>query len=700
MPNESFLENRAASLVLPNNIKGFLIRAQVDEALSQIPETIVEFVSSDLDLDLAKVVGERLRIDLDAPKKKTRYFQGRCVSAEYLDSFNGQGYFRATLRPWLWFLTQTTNCRIFQDKTVIDILREVFSQHGFSDWQDKTKHAFTKRSYCVQYRETDFDFVSRLMEEEGIYYYHSCDKTKETLVLADEVSSHMPLVDHAQLEFRGRTEGFRWGEDHFFEWRGTEAIRPGKVTLSDYDFEKPKTDLMTAKALPKGRHPYTKLELYDYPGRHGDVKTGEYKARVRIEGHAAQATRARAVGNIRQMAVGGRFRLKEHPRKAENTDYIVISARHQIQSDADVGDKRIVSSILGSMLDFDNTNSPDVYRCVVEVQPAREPYRAPQLTPRPETPGIQTAVVVGKKGEEVWTDKHGRVKVQFHWDRDGKKDESSSCWVRCAVPWSGKGWGMMAVPRIGQEVVVQFEDGNPDRPLITGMVYNGDTKFPWDLPANATQLGLKTNSSKKGGGFSELIFEDKKDAEFVRLQSERDFKQIIKNNAEIEVGLAHKDKGFFKQTIHGDKTEKIVEGDHSFTVAKGQETLSVAKDRTTDIGGKDTTKVDGAYALNVAQGGEIDIGAALSISAKSKITLKCGASSIEITPSKVTISSPQIDVAATGTAKVTANGQLTVEAKGMTKVAGKGMLQLEGGGMTQVKSSGILTVKGSLTMIN
>jgi type VI secretion system secreted protein VgrG len=692
MANENFLENRYASLVLPNKIKGFLVRAQVEETLGEIPETIVEFVTSDLDLDLGKLVGERLRIDLDAPKKKTRYFQGRCISAEYLDSFNGQAYFRAHLRPWLWFLTQTRNCQIFQDKTVIDILRDVFGKHGFSDWQDKTKKRFAKRPYCVQYRETDFDFVSRLMEEEGIYYFHRCDKTKETLILGDDVSSHSPLTDQDEVEFHGRTERFRFKDDHFFEWRGVEAIRPGKVTLSDYDFEKPKTDLQTVKSLQKGRHPYTKLELYDYPGRHADVKTGEHHARVRIEAQAAQASRAHAVGNLRQMAVGGRFKLKEHPRKAENTDYIVVSVRHEIQSDSNNGIDGVVSSILGPMLDFDSSSSPDIYRCVVEVQPAREPYRTPQRTPRPESPGMQTALVVGKKGEEIWTDKHGRVKIQFHWDRDGKKDETASCWVRCAVPWSGKGWGMMAVPRIGQEVVVQFEDGDPDRPLITGMLYNGDTKFPYDLPQNSTQFALKTNSSKKGGGFSELVFEDKKDAEFVRLQSERDFKQIIKNNAEIEIGLGHKDKGFFKQTIQGDKTEKIVEGDHAFTIAKGKATWEVADDRTSRIGGNDRLKVD--------KNGEIQIGAALEITAKTKITLKCGASKIEMTPPGITISSPKLDMSATGMAKLNAKGQLMLEGKGMAKLKGGGMLTVEGGGMTQVKSKGLLTVKGSLTMIN
>ena len=557
MANEIIREGRQVRLNLPGKLKGFLVRAQINEGLSQITETTIEFMSSDLDLDLQKVVGERLILEVDAPKDKTRYFQGRCVATEYLGSHGDQGYFRATVRPWLWFLTRTSNCRIFQDKSVIDIIKDIFGQRGFSDFKDQTKHSFPKRTYCVQYRETDFDFISRLMEEEGIYYYHSHDKTKETLILADEASTHKVVEDQTEIDFYIRAENYRRDHDHIFEWRGSESIQTGKVTLQDYDFEKPKSDLKSVKALSKGRHAYNKYEVYEYPGRHTDVKTGEHHARVMVEGFAAHCQRSRGACNVRQMAAGAKFKLKKHPRKAENDEYLVISACHQLQIDTDVQDRDIVGAILGPTLDFDQSNSEDIYRCIFEVQPIKEPYRAPQITPRPENPGVQTAVVVGKQGEEIWTDKYGRVKVQFHWDRDGKKDENASCWIRTAVPWSGKSWGMVAVPRVGQEVVVQFEDADPDRPIITGMVYNGDTKFPQTLPANQTQMGLKTNTTKGGGGFSELIFEDKKDAEFVRLQSERDFKQIIKNNAEITVGLEHKKEGFFKQTIHGDKTETI-----------------------------------------------------------------------------------------------------------------------------------------------
>ncbi|MEL6478803.1 MAG: type VI secretion system tip protein TssI/VgrG [Pseudomonadota bacterium] len=708
MAKEIELEGRQVRLELPNKLKGFLMRAQVDEGLSKITETVVEFMSSDLDLDLQKVVGERLHLEIDAPEKKTRYFQGHCISAEYLGAHAGRGYFRAILRPWMWFLTRTSNCRIYQDKTVIEVIKEIFKDRGFSDFKDSTKQKFAKREYCVQYRETDYDFICRLMEEEGIYFFFTHEKTKETLVLADDASAHKAVESAAKIDFFFREPEYRRKDDHIFEWRGGESVQTGKVTLQDYDFEKPKSDLKSVKALSKGKHSHKSYEIYDYPGHHRDTKTGEHHARVKVEALAAQYQRSHGACNVRQMMAGAKFTLEKHPRKTENQEYLVISATHQIQIDADVEDPEMVSAILGPTLDFDRQTSSDIFRTYFEVQPIKETFRAPLLTPWPEIPGVQTAVVVGKKGEEIWTDKHGRVKVQFHWDREGKKDENASCWIRTSVPWSGKNWGMVGVPRIGQEVVVQFEEGDPDRPIITGMVYNGETKLPYTLPANQTQVGLKTNKSKGGGGFNELVFEDKKDAEFVRLQSERDFKQIIKNNAEITVGLEHKKEGFFKQTIHGDKTETINEGNHTFKIAKGEEKIDIAKKRTTDIGDADTLTVSkdqkftikGGKTDKISKAYKVDVGSSMEISAKSKITLKCGGSKIEITPTKVTISTTQIDIKANATAKITANGQLKMEGKGQAALKGSGMLKLEGGGMTQLKSSGLLMAKGSVTMIN
>ncbi|WP_118136830.1 type VI secretion system Vgr family protein [Oceanicella sp. SM1341] len=708
MANDIVLKGRQIRLVLPGTLKGFLMRAQVDETLGRIPETVIEFMSPDLDLDLSRLVGERLRLEIDAPNDRTRYFQGHCIGAEFLGSHLGRGYFRAEVRPWLWFLTRSSDCRIFQDKTVVEVIRAVFAQHGFSDYRDTTKHAYPRREYCVQYHETDFAFVSRLMEEEGIYHYFTHEKEREILVLADDTGAHRPLTDNAEIDFQFREEEYRRRDDHVFEWRAADVVQTGRVALQSYDFEKPKSDLKSVKALPRGRHAHRSHELYAYSGRHLDAATGEHRARVLAEGFAARTRRAHGVCNVRQMAAGGRFRLRKHPRKAENAEYLVVSARHQLQIDSEIQDREMVEAILGPVLAFDRNNTPDAYRCIFEVQPAAEAFRSPPATPRPEIPGLQTAVVVGKAGEEVWTDRHGRVKVQFHWDREGRRDERSSCWVRSSVPWSGRGWGMISVPRIGQEVVVQFEEGDPDRPLITGMVYNGETRPPWALPGAQTQTGLRTNSSKGGAGYNELVFEDRKEAEFVRLRAERDFTQVIGNNAEITVGTEHRKPGTFRQTIHGDKTETIREGNHSFSVEKGEETVSVARRRRTTVGADDLLsvaadrKVDvkGALSARAAQSVAIDAGTTLSLSANASITLTCGGSSIEITPAKITLSAPQVEMAGSATTKISAGGQLRLESQGMAALKGGGMLTLEGGGMTQLKSSGLLMAKGALTMIN
>lgn len=708
MKNDIVLENRPVRLVLPNKLKGSLVRAQVDEGLSQITETVIEFISPDNKLDLKKIVGERLRLEIDAPDgsgsktgKKVRYFQGHCVMADYLGSYQGQGYFRASVRPWLWFLTQTSNCRIFQKMSVIQIIKKIFHDRKFSDFDFiVTYEHYQVREYCVQYRESDFAFISRLMEEEGIYYYHSHDETKETLIFADGASAHKALEDKAEIKFHFSESAYRRDDDHIFEWRGGESIQTGKVTLQDYDFERAGADLKSVKALAMGRNAYNSFEVYDYPGRYRNTDIGEHHALVKVEGFASNCQRSHGACNVRQMAAGGTFTLKDHPRTTENAEYLVISARHQLHIDADIHDPEITQAILGPTLDFDRSNTSDSYRSVIEVQPVNKPYRAPQLTPRPEIPGLQTAVVFGNPGEEICTDEYGRVKVHFHWDHIGGKNATASCWIRTAVPWSGTNWGMIGVPRVGQEVIVQFENGDPDRPVITGMVYNGVTKVPYTLPANQTQVGIKTNSSKGGGGYNELLFEDKKGAEFVRLQSERDFKQIIKNNAEITIGLEHKDGGFLTQTIYGDKTETIQEGNHSFTVAKGEEKIDISKKRSTKIGGADELTVTedqsvsilGEKTERVSKGYEIDVGSTLDISANSRITLRCGNSKIEMTPSKVTVSSKQIDIDATEMARLAANGQ--------TKIEGMGLLTLESTGMTQMESSGLLILNSSLTMIN
>ncbi len=700
MSADIILEGRQISMKgpLPEKEMQF-IRAQVDECLSQ-PTTIeVEFLSTKIDTDLTKVVGRGIAIEMEAPDDKKRYFHGNCVEAEYVGIYKDHVFFRATLKPWFWFLTRTSDCRVFQDMSVTDIIKKIFADHGFSDYEVKTKQTFDKRVYCVQYRETDFDFLCRLMEEEGIYYFFEYEKTKHKLILVDEMSAHQSIEGVSDLEFHEREENYRRRDDHIFEWRGHEAVHTGKVTLNDYNFEKPSTDLKASKTIAKTKHDHSDMEVYDFLGHNKESSVGDRFARVRMEAYAAARQRPRGIANVRQLTVGGKFKMKGHQRKEENQEYLVVSARHQLTIETEYEEENVLAEMLGATLDFKMGDKIDTYRCVFETISTEETYRAPIVTPWPKISGIQTALVVGKSGEEIWTDKYGRVKVQFYWDREGKKDENSSCWIRTAVPWSGKKWGMFAVPRIGQEVVVQFEEGDPDRPVITGMMYNEETKHPYDLPANQTQHGVKTNKSKKGGGFSELIFEDKADSEFVRLQSERDYTEIIKNDADIKIGYDHQDKGDYKLDIYNDRTEIVDQGDYKRTLNTGSETVDVAKDRTVKVGGDMKTDVSGKWT--------IDVGTEINMKAGSKIVLTVGSNKITMDMASVKIEATQIEATAQATlkmsgsamAELTSNGMLTLGASGMVELSSDGMTTV-GGSMVDVSGDAMLMLGGGMMMIN
>ena len=673
--------------------------AVVKEGLSQLTETTIEFLSKDRKMKMEDVVGYPMSLHIETYKDgQKRHFHGTCVSVEYLGLSEGFGHFSAAVRPWLWFLTRTADCKIFQEKDVTEIIKEVFGEAGFSDYQLKISGSYAKRDYVVQYRETDFHFLCRLMEEEGIYYYFDHTGSIERLIIIDEAGSHQPMLEKSKVDFFYREEDYRRRDDHVFEWTSAERVTYGKVTLSDYNFETATADQKVTTAIKKGSHSHGIYEVYDYPGHYRKSDKGKSRSRVRMQAEAIRHQRTEGVCNVRTFATGYTFQLKGHPRDLENQQYLVTDATHYMQIETDYDDRDQSPNLLGDRLQFSEDNR-DTYRCVFGAVPKSEQFRAPLNTQWPEISSMHTAVVVGKKGEEIYTDEYGRIKVQFHWDRLGKKNELSSCWVRTVMPWTGNAWGMIAVPRMGQEVVIQFEEGDPDRPICTGMLYNDTTKPPYDLPANQTQSGLKTNSSKGGGGFHELMFEDKKDEELIRFQSEKDYVQIIKNNATITIGLEKQDKGNLTQTVQNNQTETIVKGDHSFTIETGSQTIAIKTDKTehiegnskltvdgnvTDkiVGDSDLT-VDGNVTESVLGNVETDIGGdhtqnvsgKIDTTAAISITLKVGGSSIKIDNSGVTIKGPIINIEGTGMAEMKSP-------------------------LTTVKGTGMLILKGGMTMIN
>ncbi|HIP24686.1 MAG TPA: type VI secretion system tip protein VgrG [Rhodobacteraceae bacterium] len=710
MPNDIVLENRQLRLKGPLGPKKMiLVRADVSEKMSTLTETDIQFISPDHNLKMEDVVGQRLSLELDDEEGNTRHWHGHCISCAFEGRMGGQGLYRAEVRPWLWFLTLHSDCRIFQEKSALEVIKEIFSDRGFSDIQDKTSSTFEKREYLVQYRETDYEFITRLMEEEGMYYYFTHDDSKETLVLADGSGSHSPLQDAAEIRFEFKEGGgsgggagsFKCDEDHIYEWKSSERVNTGKVSLTDYDFTKPTTDLKALTAIPKGKHSHKDIEVYDYPGIHDTADFGKKRTRVRAEALASEYKRTWGKSNVRNMAVGGTFKLKEHPRTDFNKEYLVLGAKHKLQIETDedkdgqtntnLSDERGEGGAAGG--------KKESYESEFSVQLKAEPFRAPLTTPQPIIPGVQTAVVTGPSGDEIYTDKYGRIKVQFHWDRVGQKDEKTTCFIRVAQTMSGQGWGVFHIPRIGQEVVVQFEEGNPDRPIVTGMLYNEAKKHPFDFPANMTQHGMKSNTTKGGGGFHELVFEDKKEEEFVRLQSERDYKETIKNNAEISIGFEHSDPGDLTQKIYRNKTEELETGDHSFTVKEGLQTIDIAKSNGVTIGEEETISIGTDKTDDIGTNYTIDVGDTLDITAGTMIKLTVGGSSIEMTSSAIKIKSATISIEGTGKVEVKAGGAMKLEASGALSAKGA-TAKFEGSGMAEVKAGGILSVKGSVVKIN
>ncbi len=710
MPGDIVLENRQLRLKGPLGPKKMiLVRADVSEKMSTLTETDIQFISPDHDLKMEDVVGQRMSLELDDEEGNTRYWHGHCISCAFEGRMGGQGLYRAEVRPWPWFLTLHADCRIFQEKSALEVIKEIFSDRGFSDIQDKTSATYEKREYLVQYRETDYDFVMRLMEEEGMYYFFTHDSSKETLVLADGAGSHSPLEGAAEIRFEFKEDGaggggagsFKRNEDHIYEWKSSERVNSGKVSLTDYDFTKPTTDLKALTAIPKGKHSHKDIEVYDYPGIHDTADFGKKRTRVRAEALASEYKRTWAKSNVRTMAVGGTFKLKEHPRTDFNKEYLVLGVHHKLQIETDEDKDGQTGAAPGEERTEGGPQEgkKESYESTLTVQLKSEPFRAPLITPRPIIPGVQTAVVTGPSGEEIYTDKYGRIKVQFHWDRVGRKDEKTTCFIRVAQTMSGQGWGVFHIPRIGQEVVVQFEEGNPDRPLVTGMLYNEAKKHPFEFPANMTQHGMKSNSTKGGGGFHELVFEDKKDEEFIRLQSEKDYKETIKNNAEISIGFEKKDPGDLTQKIYHNKTEELETGDHSFTVKDGLQVVEIAKTNSVTVGESETVTVGEDKADDIGANYTINVGDTLDITAGSQIKLTVGGSTIEITSSEIKISSTTITVEGSGKVEATAGGSMKLEASGSLDAKGS-IATFEGSGSATVKSSGILTVQGSLVKIN
>jgi type VI secretion system secreted protein VgrG len=681
------------------------------QELGRLTEVELELLSTKNDLNFDKVLGTNSTVKLELAPNKVRYFNGIVTRFSHTGFTVGRYHqYRCSVRTWNWLMTRTADCRIFQNKTVPDIIKEIFKKYPDAKFEEKLSGKYQPREYCVQYRETDFNFVNRLMETEGIYYYFKHEDGKHTMVLADSPSAHEPAAGFEETAFIAGDRSALAGAACVTSWDCTKEVRTGRYVLTDYDFTKPKADLSASQKL-KREHAQAEFEVFDYPGEYVDGDVGKQYARTRMEELQWQHEVAHVKATARGLCTGSTFKLKGHPRGEQNREYLILSEDVQ-------GENNILES---------GHSSPAWCEASLSALSSKEVFRPVRLTPHPFVQGPQTAVVVGPSGEEIWTDKYGRVKVQFHWDRYGKRDENSSCWVRVSHPWAGSNWGMVAIPRIGQEVVVDFLEGDPDQPLITGRVYNADQMPPYDLPANATQSGVKSRSSKGGAGANanEIRMEDKKGSEQLLIHAEKNQDIEVENDETHWVGhdrtktIDHDETSHIKHdrtetvdnnekiTIGVDRTENvgsnetITIGSHRSVTVGATETKTVALQRTHMVGANETIGVGGAQEIGIGAFQAIAVGAyqttnvgayqTNNIGAKQSTTVGADqANSIGANQTTTVGSNQTTNVSADRT--ITAGGNLS------TSVSKDESRSVTGGRTTSVGKDDALTVSKNLTI--
>ena len=568
------------------------------EFLSRLFSFDMELASENMSISYDSIVGQNVTMSITLADGSERYWNGWVSRFVQMHRDNTAAAYRATMVPWLWFLGQTTDCRIFQNKTVPDLLKQIFQEYGYSDFSFRLYGDFAPRDYCVQYRESDLNFVSRLMEEEGIFYFFEHEKGKHTLVLGNDPSGVKSCPAQPKARYQGTAGGWK-DDDVILEWTHEREFRPGVYTVTDYNFETPTTSLLSSS---KGK---TKWELYDFPGEYAKRADGDRLARIRLDEQQMPQLIARGRSDCRSFGVGFKFSLTDHFRDDLNQDYILTALHHSGRHD------------IGYTSGGDSTTEP-VYENAFECVPATTPIRPPRLTPIPKVQGCHTAVVVGPAGEEIFTDKYGRVKVQFHWDREGKKNENSSCWVRVSYPTAGKAWGGIQIPRIGQEVIVDFIEGDPDRPIITGRTYNAGQMPPYDLPGKGMVSGFKSNSTKGGGGYNELAFDDTKGNELIRIHGQYDMDTTVQHDERRHV-VNNRTKTVDvneTSTIGANRTEKVG-GNEQITIGANRtesvgsnESITVALTRTRNVGVNEMINIGGAQEISILGLQALTIGAA------------------------------------------------------------------------------------------
>jgi len=713
-------ENRLIALNTPLGSDVLLLRGFTGrEGISRLFSFHLDLMSDQDSIDFQSIVGQNVTVRVLLSDGSTeRYFNGMVSRFAQSGSTPHFTSYQMEVVPWLWFLTRITDCRIFQKMTVPDIIKKVFDSRGFTDYKSSLAGSYDPVEYCVQYRETDFNFVSRLMEHNGIFYYFEHDDGKHTLVLADSSSAQQPCPEQESATYNQST-GDLDSEDVITAWNMEQELRTGKYSLTDYNFETPKLSLVKNEPTMFQVGPNAGFEIYDYPGIHMTPAEGAKVAKLRMQEEEASHIVISGSSVCRAFTSGYKFDLKDHYRDDMNASYILTEVQH-------------VASVNYSQ---DSSSSPAHYSNHFTCIQATVPFRPPRITPKPFVQGPQTALVVGKSGEEIWVDKYGRVKVQFYWDRQGKNDENSSCWVRVSQPWAGKGWGATWIPRMGQEVIVSFLEGDPDRPLITGRVYNADQTTPYVLPDHQTVSTFMSRSSKGGGtsNYNEIRFEDKKGSEQIFINAERDLdhrvevdsREFIGNNRHLNVGANQVENiGADKHlnivanhvenigqnmslTVGADRMENIGANEHLNVASNFQE--NVGADRHVNIGGNRVENIGSNQEVNIGAKSIENIGSDLHINVGGSRTesvgtnedVTIGANRTEAVGSNLSLQvGSNIDVMSGSNYALTAGQNVSVEgAMNITLQAGMQISLVGPGGFITIGPAGV-AIQGTMVMIN
>lgn len=564
---------------------GALLFASLDggETLSELfsyvvqlktPDTLnLGYVSPAANLPLKPMVGKDLCVNIELDGGGKRHISGLVTAARVVGHEGRSVTYELRMEPWVKLLTHTSDYKAFQNKTVVDILDEVLAEYPYPV-EKRLVESYPVRTWQVQYGETDFDFLQRLMQEWGIYWWFEHSEDSHTLVLADAISAHKACPDSPLVEWH--QEGLKLDKEFIHTITANESLRTGQWVLDDFDFTKPRSLLANTVANPRETGHAT-YEHYEWPGDYFDKSEGEMLTRIRMEAQRSPGSRVLGGGNIRTLMTGYTFTLENYPTAEVNQECLLMQTLLFVQDNAQ----------------HSGQDQHFTFSTRFELHPTREVFRPQRTVSKPHTKGPQSAIVTGPAGQEIWTDQYGRVKVQFGWDRYGKMDENSSCWIRVSYPWAGKGFGMIQIPRIGQEVLVDFKNGDPDLPIIVGRTYNQDTMPPWGLPGMASQSGIFSHSLYGGPTNGNMLrFDDKTGAEEVKFHAEKDLNTTVKNNE--------------THTVMVDRTKTIIKN----------ETNSIGEDRNTTVTKNDGLSVKLAQTINIGTTYRLDVG--------DQFTLRCG----------------------------------------------------------------------------